>query len=136
VKSVEPTSPRRQSQHEQRRQSSCQLVSTARSKYLSVIARPHPAHSSACLTLTTSPLAAPTDDEAAAAAGGGGAGDKVLVDVTASLAVVHGDVTDAAVAFSVIPAVDGDFRPATETRLNSTPAVSPQFPRNFLVASR
>ena len=103
MKSVDPTSPRRQSQQEQRRQSSCQLLSRARSKYLSVIGRPHPAHRSA-LTVAPSPVAVAAADEAAVA------GDNVRVDVTTSAAVAAGD----AAAFSVIPV--GDFKAASDSR--------------------
>ena len=101
MNSVDPTSPRRQSQHEQRRQSSCQLLSRARSRYLSVIGRRHPAHSSA---LTVAPSTVAADDGEVAAAG-----DIARVDVTAA-SVSAGD----AIALSVIAV--GDFKAATDSR--------------------
>jgi len=108
VKSVEPTSPSRQSQHEQRRQSSCQLLSSARSRYLSVIGRRHPAHSSA---RTAVPPPAPSPGPAEAE--GASAGES---GTASAAAVTVGDAIPADDVFSVVIPVVGDFSAATDSR--------------------
>jgi len=105
VKRVDPTSPSRQSQHEQRRQSSCQLLSSALSRYRSVMGCLQPAHSSAWTAAElVAPAAADADDSGddvsdddVTASGGGGAVVVMEGDATTALSVISvGDFANTA----------------------------------------